>query len=151
MTQLLPISVQLYTVRENLVTDWEGTLEQIAEMGYVGVEMAGFAYAPIKEKVIGKIKELGLEISSAHFELPIGEVQNDIIDSMHAMGNDKLICAWVSPDNFKSIDSIKALVEKFNISNGVAKSAGLQFGFHNHWFEFWNVDGRSGLQVMIDE
>ncbi len=151
MRQPLPLSVQLYTVRENLATDWEGTLERIAEMGFVGVEMAGFAYADVKEKVIGKIKELGMQISSAHFELPIGEVQGEILDAMHAMGSDKLICAWVSPDNFKSIDSIKALVEKFNESNAVAKAAGLKFGYHNHWFEFGNVDGRSALQVMIDE
>lgn len=151
MTTILPISLQLYTVRDNLATDWEGTLERIAEMGYIGVEMAGFSYANVKEQVIRKIKDLGLEISSAHFELPIGEVKNDILDAMHAMGNDKLICAWVNPDNFKSIDSIKALVERFNESNAIAKAAGLKFGFHNHWFEFWNVDGRSGLQVMIDE
>ena len=151
MTQPLPIAVQLYTVRDALATDWEGTLEQIAEMGYVGVERAGFAYADVKEQVIAKINSLGLEFSSAHFELPLGAVQNDILDAMAAMGNDKLICAWVDPSNFKSVDSVKKLVEQLNQSNAVAKGAGLKFGYHNHWFEFGNIDGRDGYEVMIDE
>ncbi len=151
MTQPLPISLQLYTLRDALASDWEGTLEQVAAAGYVGVEMAGFAYADVKEQVIAKIKDLGLQFSSAHFELPVGEVKKDILDAMAAMGNDKLICAWVDPSNFKSVDKIKGLVEQLNQSNAVAKAAGLKFGYHNHWFEFGNVDGRNGYEVMIDE
>ena len=54
----LPISLQLYTVREDLNKDWEGTLERVAEMGYVGVETAGFSYAPSMEAAIDKIKSL---------------------------------------------------------------------------------------------
>ena len=60
MSEKLPIALQLYTVRDALSQDWEGTLEKIAEMGYVGVETAGFGYAPSMERAIEKLNSLGL-------------------------------------------------------------------------------------------
>lgn len=151
MTSTLPISLQLYTVRDALAADWEGTLEKVAEMGYVGVETAGFSYAPSMETAIAKIKGLGLEISGAHSGLPLGDAKNEALEMMAALENSRLICAWVNPENFASINSIKALTDQFNEASGIAKAAGLSLGFHNHWFEYWNVDGRNGLEVMIAE
>ena len=147
----LPLSLQLYTVRDALAADWEGTLERVAEMGYLGVETAGFGYAPSMATAIDKIKSLGLEISGAHSGLPLGDAKDQALEMMEALGNNRLICAWVDPSNFGSVDSIKALTNQFNEANAVAKSAGLSLGFHNHWFEYWNVDGRNGLEVMIAE
>ncbi len=151
MTKTLPISLQLYTVRDALAADWEGTLEKVAEMGFVGVETAGFSYAPSIEAAIAKIKGLGLEISGAHTSLPLGDAKNQALEMMDALGNNRLICAYVDPSNFRTIDNIKGIVAQFNEANAIAKAAGLTFVYHNHWFEFGNVDGRNGYEVMIDE
>ena len=37
-----PIGIQLYSVRDSMQEDFEGTLRKIAELGYKSVEFAGF-------------------------------------------------------------------------------------------------------------
>ncbi|MEM8863416.1 MAG: sugar phosphate isomerase/epimerase [Chloroflexota bacterium] len=151
MTQPLPISVQLYSVRDALAADWEGTLEQIASMGYVGVETAGFAYAPSQANAINKIQSLGLTISGAHSPHPTGDNKNQVLETMAATGSTRLISAFMPPENYQSIDEIKKLVGEFNQSNANAKAAGLSFGIHNHWWEYEMVDGKRAIQHLIDE
>lgn len=147
----LPIAVQLYTVRDALAQDWEGVLEQIAEMGFLGVETAGFGYAPSMEAALEKLNGLGLQQISAHGRMPLGDDKQPMLDMMDALGSNRLICAGTGHDRFGSIDSIKERVATFNEANAVAKGAGLQFGLHNHWWEFVNVDGRSGMDILIEE
>lgn len=149
MSEKLPIALQLYTVRDALSQDWEGTLEQIAEMGYLGVETAGFGYAPSMELAIEKLNSLGLQPMAAHSGLPIGDDKNKIIEMMDALGCQKVICAGTGRDSFSSLTDIEARAEVFNQANDNAKAAGLQFGLHNHWWEFVNVDGRSAMDVLI--
>lgn len=151
MSDLLPIALQLYTVRDALAQDWEGVLEQIAEMGYAGVETAGFGYAPSMEAAIEKLNRLGLTPISAHGRLPLGDDKAPMLEMMAALGCDKLICAGTGHDLFGSVELIRERVATFNEANGVAKAAGLKFGLHNHWWEFVNVDGRSGMDVLIAE
>lgn len=151
MTQPLPISVQLYTVRDALAADWQGTLEQIAEMGYAGVETAGFAYAPSTAEAINKIKSLGLTISGAHSPHPTGNSKKQVLETMAATGSTRLISAFMPPENYKTIGEIKKLVEEFNTANANAKVAGLTFGIHNHWWEFELIDGKRAIQHLIDE
>ncbi|MEM7802869.1 MAG: sugar phosphate isomerase/epimerase, partial [Chloroflexota bacterium] len=88
-----PVALQLYTVREALAADWEGTLEQVAKMGYVGVESAGFGYAPSPQAAIDKINGLGLEIMAAHSPLLTDDNAAERLDSMAQQGAKRIICA----------------------------------------------------------
>ena len=150
MTTALPIALQLYTVREALAADWEGTLEKIAAMGYVGVESAGFGYAPSPEVAIAKIQGLGMEIMAAHAPLLTAENADELLGSLKMQGASRIVCAGMGRDQFGSVESVQGRVEVFNAANAIAKAAGAQFGVHNHWWEFANIDGRSGFDVMID-
>ena len=74
-----PIGIQLYTVREALNEDFVGTVTKIAEMGYVGVETAGFPGTTAAEAK-KLFDDLGLVVLGAHIGLPLGENKNQILD-----------------------------------------------------------------------
>src|SRR5215510_13707049 len=105
-----PIALQLYTIRDLLAQDFEGTLRQVADMGYLGVETANvFGDSPASAaKLFG---ELGLMVSGAHSPLPLGDQKQEVIDTMEALNCKRLIVAWQPPEKYKSLDGIKSICE----------------------------------------
>src|SRR6476620_10357395 len=73
------IGLQMYTVREDANADMEGTLRQIAEMGYEGVEFAGYAGVPA-ERMREVLDELNLKAIGSHVSLDnlIKDLQGEI-------------------------------------------------------------------------
>lgn len=146
-----PIAIQLYTVRDALAEDWQGTLEKIAELGYVGVETAGFGYAGSVEKAKAEYDRLGLQVVGAHSPLPLGDNQTEIIETMQALGSQRLICAGTGHDLFSTEADIKARAAAFNEANAVCKANGLSFGLHNHWWEYADVNGRIAYDILLED
>ncbi|MGB0386223.1 MAG: sugar phosphate isomerase/epimerase family protein [Ardenticatenaceae bacterium] len=146
----LPIAIQLYTIRDTLAKDFAAGVRKIAEMGYVGVETAGFPGTTAKEasKLFG---ELGLTVTSAHAPLPLGEQKNEVLDAIGELGCKRLVCPWVSPDHYQTLDLLKGTCERFNEANAVAVAHGLEFGLHNHWWEFEQVEGQYAHDILLAE
>jgi sugar phosphate isomerase/epimerase len=144
-----PIGIQLYSVRESLAKDFAGVVRKIAAIGYAGVEPAGFPGTT--PEAAGKLfKELGLAVSSAHTELPIGDKKNAVLDAMRAIGCQRII-SGKGPDDFKTMDLIKHTCDLFNEASAAATGAGMTFGVHNHWWEYQQVEeGRWIYQVMLE-
>jgi sugar phosphate isomerase/epimerase len=142
-----PIGVQLYSLREALAADFEGTVRQVAAMGYAGVETAGFP-GTTPEKAAALFRSLGLSVPSAHIPLPLGDKQQEVLDTMAALGARWLVLAYLPPEDFATIDSIKAQCGRINEANEVARAAGLTLVYHNHWWEYQPVDGWYPYQVM---
>jgi sugar phosphate isomerase/epimerase len=130
-----PIALQLYTVRDALANDYEGTIRKVAAMGYAGVETAG-NYNGAPEKALALFRELGLQVMGGHFSLPLGDDKNKILDTAAALETNTLICPWLSPDNFTTLDSIKKVCDMLNEANANAQARGMRLGYHNHHFEF---------------
>lgn len=142
------IALQLYTLREIAADDFEGMVRMVAEMGYVGVEPAGFPGST--PEAAGKLfKELGLTVPSAHTGLPLGDTKNEVLDAMAAIGCPRIITGK-GPDDFNTLDKIKATCDLFNEANAAARAAGLAFGIHNHWWEYTAVEGVMPYQVMLE-
>jgi sugar phosphate isomerase/epimerase len=144
-----PIALQLYTLRDLLAQDYEGTVRKVADMGYVGVETANlFGDSPASAaKLFG---ELGLEVSSAHGALPIGDKKQEVIDTMMVLNCKRLILPWQEPELFQSLDGIKKVCDLLNEASAVAKANGFQVGYHNHWFEFEPLEQRIPMDMMIE-
>src|SRR5512143_2100813 len=112
---LAPIGIQLYSVRETLSKDFAGVVRKIAAIGYAGVEPAGFPGTT--PAAAGQLfKELGLAVSSAHTELPIGDKKTAVLDAMRAIGCQRII-SGKGPDDFKTMDLIKRTCDLFNQAN----------------------------------
>ncbi len=145
-----PIALQLYTVREALAQDWIGTLEQIAEAGYLGVETAGFGYAPSIEAVVAKFDELGLAVVGAHAPLPLGESAESAIEMMAALDCKRIVCGGTGHDKFGTLADVRERAATFNAANAIARANGLQFGLHNHWWEFNKIGDRFAQDILLD-
>jgi sugar phosphate isomerase/epimerase len=145
-----PISIQLYTLREHTATDMRGVLERIAKIGYAGVEPAGLGGLSTNEfrKVV---EDLGMQVSSTHVQ---GRVDGDdldrIADEATAIGAPYMVVPHLPPDKFKEAESVQRLAARLSAAADAAESRGMKLGYHNHWFEFVQVDRRSAFDVFVE-
>ncbi|MHB0938103.1 MAG: sugar phosphate isomerase/epimerase family protein [Armatimonadota bacterium] len=142
------IAVQLYSLRERAEKDYFGVLKDVADMGYAGVETAGL-YGNTPADVKKVVDDLGLAVCSAHAGLPTAENINEIEDTAKTLGYQYIISGF-GPDDFKTMDGIKAAAEKFQAGAELAKERGLRVGYHNHYWEFDLVDGRYGYSRFFE-
>ncbi len=144
-----PIAIQLYTVRAEAEKGYEAVIRKIADMGYVGVETAGFPGTTAE--AAGKLfQELGLQVPSAHIKLPLGDDKNEVLDTLGAIGAKRMVCPFRPPEDFSSLDAIKATCDTLNQAAAVASENGLQFAYHNHWWEYQQLDGRNVNEIMLE-
>ncbi len=138
------VGVQLYTVRDAMKSDFEGTIAKVAQIGYKEVEFAGyFDHSP---KDIGALlKKNGLTAPSCH--VPYDTVQNkwqQQIDDAHTIGHKFIVCPWIDPKQRQEPDGYKRAADLFQKAGEVSKKAGIQFAYHNHTFEFQPSEALGG-------
>ncbi|MCF8240942.1 MAG: sugar phosphate isomerase/epimerase [Melioribacteraceae bacterium] len=145
------LGIQLYTVRYEIEKDFEIAVKRIAEIGYKGIE----SY-PLPENITLKyaskvFHDAGLEVFSIHSELPVGQNLETALKTTDAY-NSKLVVyhGWPEDDKYKGEDNLKSTVELYNEIGEKLKSHGLQFGLHNHWWEFEKVDGIIPFYYLLE-
>ena len=84
------ITLQLYSLREELKTDFQGTLRQIAEIGYSCVEPAGY-HGRKPSELVKLLAELGMSAPTAHCCLPVGDATQEVIETALELGHRYLI------------------------------------------------------------
>ncbi len=151
----LPLGLQLYSVREMLPTNYEGTLKQIAELGYREVEAAGF-YGHSAAQVKQAMKNSGLRCVSAHYSYNDLQKQfEQVLDFNRELGVSYIICSFPGfkdPARLKgmpyknqieafTIDDWRWNAEQFNHMGEKVRAAGMRFGYHNHTMEFRAQNG----------
>lgn len=145
------VGLQLYTVRRELEKDFEGALAKVAAIGYKEVEFAGyFNHTPGQVKAI--LNRNGLSAPSAHVTLKaIKEDFGKTIESAKAIGHHYLVLAYLSAEERTSLDDYKRLADTLNRAGEDCKKAGLQFGYHNHDFEFQALGGEVPYDLLLRE
>jgi sugar phosphate isomerase/epimerase len=146
------LSVQLYSVREQLAADRDGTLRRLAEIGYDEVELFDpTADAPGFRKLAD---ELGLGVTSTHAYKLLQEPErtNATLDDIATVGAKlAIIPGGIAHEEFASPDGIKRTAD---LLNGIAeKAAGhdIRIGYHNHWWEIEpTFDGRHAIELLAD-
>ncbi len=146
---MAPIALQLYTVRDLLQQDFAGTLARIAEIGYSGLETAGFPPGISAAQAADIFHSLDLAVVSAHSPLPIGKARHQVLETMQALDCKHLVSPWMDPQLYASAAGIRGVAAQFNQANQVARAHGLRFSIHNHWFEFEPVNGRRAYQILL--
>jgi sugar phosphate isomerase/epimerase len=146
------LSVQLYSVRNQISTDIPGTLKRLSDIGFKSVETAFWPEGLTVQKAASYIKEAGLSVSSAHIELPVGDKKQAMLDTAAAYGCTKMIWhGWPEDKRYSTLEGTMELVSIYNEAGKFAKENGLQFGLHNHWWEYRNkVGGRFVYEVLLE-
>lgn len=161
------IGLQLYMLRDLLAADLEGTLASVAKLGIRHVEFAGY---------YGRTPEQWRALLTAHELVPVGshglypDMSDDqvaaAIDMGAAIGLDWLVAAvprlpgltlpvteekFVAATQRITAEDLKATAERFNRIGERVKAAGMRFAYHSHGFDFRRYDGRTGLDLILDQ
>src|SRR4029077_11946275 len=134
--QIDRVGLQLYTVRELMKKDFEGTIAKVAQTGYKEVEFAGyFGKSP---QDVRKILDAN-NLTSPSEHIPLEAIEKkwpETLEAAHIVGQTFIVCPSIDVSQRKEADGWKRAAETFNRAGESAQKAGIQFAYHNHSFEF---------------
>jgi Sugar phosphate isomerases/epimerases len=158
------IYLQLYSLRDDIKADFAGTIAKVAEIGYIGVEAANYVdakfYGLSPEEFKKSIKDAGLEILSSHVARPLAGNTADTnwdeiwqwwdtaIQAHKNVGVKYLILAAIRTP--RTLADLQTYAEYFNKIGEKCNAAGIRFGYHNHKFEFQEVEGKIIYDYLLE-
>ena len=151
------IGIQLYTLRNQIRKDPQGTIKAVKEAGYVQGEMYGF---PNCDPMIKAARAVGLQLHSSHFEWesvvnPADKEFTDFrkaLDKAGEVGLTHLVIPYLHGKDRETLDDYRRVAGNCNKAASLAKKQGIQLAYHNHAFEFEpKKDGVSGFDVFVKE
>jgi len=153
------IGLELYTVRDALGKDFEGTLAKVAKIGYKEVEFAGyFAHIPEFNPSPKRTREIldtdGLSAPSTHVPYSALAPENwaRVIEASKILGHGYIVNPSIDRAVLKQPDGWKRAAETFNRAGEESQKAGIQFGYHNHVEEFKpTADGKLPYDILLSE
>ena len=149
----IPLGFQTFPIRDRLGKDFTGTLKTMRGFGYDLVEMC----APDDYKDIGfgslvgtkpadlksMIADTGLVCPSCHFGWGgLKDHLDERIEFAHGLGLSQMICSTFWIQDKATLDDYKKNADQLNKIAEKIKAAGMATGFHNHEFEFHELDGQ---------
>ena len=142
-----PLALQMYTLRDELASGRKAVLAAIRSFGYGAVEPYDVLTDP--DALRADLDEAGLAVCSVHARV-LGDDAGALLDGARRVGAGTVIVPSVPAARFSGRDAVAALAGDLNEAAARAAGAGLRFGYHNHAFEFAQVGGRAGLEVLAD-
>ncbi len=142
------VGLQLYTIRDAMAADLLGSLKKLSAMGYKTLELAGYSdgkfygYSAAEFKKI--VSDLGMVVISSHSAVESKGITMDtaklMADAHAALGVKYCVQPWVN-DEDRTIEKYKKMIGDWNKVGKIMKEVGIQFGYHNHNFEFAKING----------
>jgi sugar phosphate isomerase/epimerase len=143
-----PVSLQLYTLREAAAKDFPAVIRAVGDIGYAGVEPAGFH--GLKPRELRKlVEDQGMMICSSHGPWATPDNLQEVIDTAGELGVTLVSCGFRA-DDFEDGDAIRATAEKVNRMDDRLRASGLALFLHNHWWEFETLGGRLKYDVFAE-
>lgn len=140
--------IQLYSVRERLARDFDGTLGALARMGYREVEFANW-FGRRPAEVRRSLGAAGLTAPASHVELPAFRRDPAALCAAHAeAGIRTVVIAWMDPVERRTLDDWRRRADECNAFGEAAKRAGLAFAYHNHDYEFVPIGGAVPFELF---
>lgn len=157
------IGLQLYTVRNQLSEDFEGTLKAIKKAGYFQIEGGNLEQIK-KAKPIAN--DLGLEIRSSFLQWSFFTGRWDIaaangiekpnygieklIDDFAELGLEYLVFGYMWPEERSTLDDYRKIADNTNKIGEICAKSGIKLCYHNHAFEYEPINGTVPYDVLIE-
>jgi sugar phosphate isomerase/epimerase len=147
----IPVGLELYSVRNELKKDPEGTVRAVAQMGYQGVEFYApyFEWSEIQTKQMRKLlDDLGIRCFSTHNDSAYlsAEKIGRARDMNLILGSKYVVMA--SSDPKPGLDGWKAVADALNLAADQLEPSGLEAGYHNHKREFVLVENHRPIEIL---
>lgn len=157
-----PIGVQLYTLRGDIEKDARATIQKVATLGYKEVETFDYKDGKYFGMPPGEfmqfLKSTGLSSPSGHysgggffFQDKWEEKWRSLLNDAKAIGQKYVTVPSLDNQHRKDIDAYKTFARKLNQAGELARAGGLQLAYHNHDFEFKDLGGQTGYNVLLKE
>jgi sugar phosphate isomerase/epimerase len=152
------ISVQLYTLRDQLSIDLEASLAELAEIGYTRVEHAGFV-GRTAAQFRAALDAAGIRATSGHVAIPQpwdASAWERALEDANIVGNHFIVHPFFGQGAngpIRDAAVYRAFARDLNRAGALARRAGLDFGYHNHHAEFFRQNGTSqtGYDIITGE
>ena len=143
-----PISVQLYSLREESAHDFDAVLARLAAIGYAGVEPFNlFGKSPAAFKA--QVEDLGMTVSSSHHPWANRASVAEVVDTVGALGLTRAAGGFGAGD-FADRDAVKRTADTINGLVDALAPHGVDLFLHNHWWEFSEIDGKLGHRHIAE-
>ncbi len=157
------INLQLYSLRDDIQANYAATIDSVAKIGYTGIEAAGYnegkfyGMAPADFKK--SIEDAGLQVLSSHTTRPLADKPADTkwdevwawwdttIQAHKDAGMKYIVAPWMLTP--KTLADLQAYCDYYNQIGEKCNAAGIRFGYHNHAFEFTEVEGEIIYDYML--
>lgn len=147
MNSVKPVSVQLYSLRNAAQQDFRGMLKRVAEIGYKGVEPAGF-YGLKPRKFRKMVNDLGMVVSSNHTD--IRSSAQEMVDTAGELGTTFMVGGFGGGE-FADEGAIVRTAAVVAERQAAAARAGVTLLLHNHWWEYECLpDGRMKIDLLVE-
>lgn len=143
----LPVALQLWSVKDAMMTlGVEETLKKVSELGFDGVEFAGFFDVPAEE-MKAMLDRCHLKVAGSHtqFDDLVNHI-DDVIAYNRTIGNSRIVCPWY---DLKDEESLNALAAGLKAAEPKLKAAGMTLYYHNHNHEFFKIGGEFALDRLF--
>ncbi|WP_433825426.1 sugar phosphate isomerase/epimerase family protein [Actinoplanes sp. CA-015351] len=152
------ISVQLYTLRNQLSINLEASLAELAEIGYTRVEHAGFV-GRTAAQFRAALDNAGLRATSGHVGIPQpfnADTWKRALEDAAVVGNKFIVHPFFgqgATGPIRDAAVYRAFAADLNKAGALARRAGLSFGYHNHHAEFFRQNGTNltGFDILTSE
>lgn len=145
-----PIAIQLYSLRDDMAADFEGTLKKVKAMGYDGVEFAGL-YGKTAAEVKALCAENGLVPISAHVPFVDMIADPSILETYAEIGCEFVVIPYLTEEYRPGNEKFGEVIEGAKMLGAKANSLGMKLAYHNHDFEFVKIDGEYALDILYKE
>jgi sugar phosphate isomerase/epimerase len=147
----IPIGLELYSVRDELKKDPEGTVRAVAQMGYQGVEFYApyFEWSENQTKQMRKLlDDLGMRCFSTHNDSSYLGSENigKARDMNLILGSKYVVMASAHPK--PGLDGWKAVADSLNFASDRLETSGLKAGYHNHRPEFARLGDQRPIEIL---
>ena len=142
------IGLQLYSLRNEMASDFDGTLQKVADLGYTEMQFAGY-HGRSPEQVKKILDQLGIASPAAHVSLElIKEDLDNQIDIAQKIGQKYLVVPSIPADE-RTLSHYEEHAETLNKAGEKCKDAGLTIAYHNHSFEFETQKNETGYDYLL--
>lgn len=159
------IALQLYSLRDDIKTDYAGTIKKAGAMGFTTVEAAGYDngkfYGKSPEEFKADIEAAGMKAISSHTTRTLSEKElaskdfseslkwwDEAIKAHKAAGMKYIVAPWMNVP--KTLKDLQTYCEYYNEIGKKCKENGMSFGYHNHAHEFQTVEDKVMYDYMLE-
>ncbi|GAB4095996.1 sugar phosphate isomerase/epimerase [Brachybacterium horti] len=146
----MQISVQMYSVRDALAEDYQGTVGRLVELGFAVAEP--FALLERRDELVKARDSFEIAFPSAHQSFLGDDDFTPVLEAAKAVGVTYLVDPFWNPEDWKDEAGVASIAQRLNQRAQQAAAEGIRVGYHNHAFEVSSrIGDRSALEVLAEQ